>query len=133
MNEFSYEQTTGNLYALGNVVQGPICVCYSGFGNFKNDPASQGVSDLGPIPQGDYVLGSFVTFDGGRVRNAVPLTPDPANQMFGRTGFYIHGDSNDHPGQASQGCIICPDLAVRQKIVGCLPAILHVVRGPGVN
>jgi hypothetical protein len=28
--------------------------------------------------------------------------------MFGRTGFLIHGDSLQHPGRASNGCIILP-------------------------
>ena len=35
-----------------------------------------------------------------------PMTPDPANEMFGRSGFLIHGDSLMHPGCASRGCIV---------------------------
>jgi hypothetical protein len=33
------------------------------------------------------------------------LTPDPANDMCGRGGFLIHGDSISHPGDASDWCI----------------------------
>jgi hypothetical protein len=34
------------------------------------------------------------------------LTPDPTNEMFGRSAFLIHGDSIKAPGTASEGCII---------------------------
>ena len=43
------------------------------------------------------------------------LTPDPANQMFGRSGFLMHGDILEHPGCASEGCIIMPR-DVREKM-----------------
>ena len=36
----------------------------------------------------------------------IRLEPDPSNNMCGRSGFLIHGDSKKHPGSASQGCII---------------------------
>lgn len=34
------------------------------------------------------------------------LTPYVENQMCGRDGFMIHGDSSAHPGEASDGCIV---------------------------
>lgn len=34
------------------------------------------------------------------------LTPYIENQMCGRDGFMIHGDSAAHPREASDGCII---------------------------
>mgnify|MGYP001549603940 CR=1 FL=1 len=34
--------------------------------------------------------------------------PDNGNEMFGRSGFLIHGDSKKRPGEASNGCIILP-------------------------
>ncbi|CAM3609059.1 hypothetical protein VA7868_03548 [Vibrio aerogenes CECT 7868] len=43
------------------------------------------------------------------------LRPDAGNQMFGRNGFMIHGDSRVHPGRASEGCIILR-FHVRQQI-----------------
>ena len=39
---------------------------------------------------------------------AIPLIPDPDNQMFGRDHFLCHGDSLVEPGSASEGCIIMP-------------------------
>jgi hypothetical protein len=36
------------------------------------------------------------------------LTPDLSNAMFGRSEFLCHGDSIEHPGAASEGCIITP-------------------------
>ena len=36
----------------------------------------------------------------------IPLFAMPENEMFGRSGFLIHGDSVEHPGNASEGCII---------------------------
>ena len=38
----------------------------------------------------------------------IRLEPDPSNNMCGRSGFLIHGDSKTHPGSASQGCIVLP-------------------------
>ena len=43
------------------------------------------------------------------------LWPDAANQMFGRGDFLLHGDSIEHPGCASKGCIIMPR-DVRQQV-----------------
>jgi len=44
------------------------------------------------------------------------IAPDPGNDMLGRTGFFIHGDSAIFPGWASAGCIVILDLAARQRI-----------------
>jgi hypothetical protein len=35
--------------------------------------------------------------------------------MFGRCGFFCHGDSIAHPGHASDGCII-QDLTTRHRM-----------------
>ena len=42
----------------------------------------------------------------------MPLIPSPTNEMFGRSEFLIHGDSLEHPGAASEGCIILPRFTV---------------------
>jgi len=55
----------------------------------------------------------------------LPLTPSLNNQMFGRSGFLIHGDSVVNPGTASEGCIILPR-AVRQQIWGAGDHVLQV-------
>jgi hypothetical protein len=39
---------------------------------------------------------------------ALPLTPDPGNEMFGRSAFFVHGDNAQMNHSASCGCIILP-------------------------
>jgi len=67
----------------------------------------QAVRDIGPIPEGVYAIGSPQT----SIKHgpfAMPLAPDAANRMYDREGFMVHGDSLEHPGCASEGCIILP-------------------------
>jgi hypothetical protein len=45
----------------------------------------------------------------------LPLTPDPSNEMHGRAGFLIHGDSTAHMGYASEGCLVF-QRSVREKV-----------------
>ena len=76
-------------------------------GTGKNNPAMQNVADAGPIPRGNYTIGVPIDLAGGpHGPYVLPLTPNPANQMFGRFGFLIHGDSIAKPGAASLGCVI---------------------------
>ena len=85
----------------------PLGYGYSGHGEGKNNPALQHVPDVGPIPVGDYTIEPAINSPThGPV--AMPLSPDHANDMYGRGGFLIHGDSLEHPGEASLGCIIMP-------------------------
>ena len=87
---------------------------YSGAGECKNDPAKQDVHNAGPIPRGIYTIG-----EPGDTNTHGPyvlhLTPDAGNEMCGRSGFLIHGDSVVNPGTASEGCIILPR-KVRERI-----------------
>ncbi|MGF6481227.1 hypothetical protein QFZ91_003390 [Paraburkholderia sp. JPY419] len=46
----------------------------------------------------------------------MPLTPDPGTETFGSNAFFIHGDSKSHPGNASNGCIVISNRAVRERI-----------------
>lgn len=99
---WSYQQNTGNMLdPSGNLA----CTGYSGAPSGKNDPTKQCIQDVGPIPRGLYTIGApqDTVTHGPYV---LPLTPDPANNMCGRSGFLIHGDSIVNPGTASQGCII---------------------------
>lgn len=98
---WTYEQATGMLVHDGELVG----VGYSGHGEGKNNADYENVPDVGPIPRGDYEIveprdtethGPYV----------MPLAPTPSTETFGRDGFLIHGDSIEHPGQASLGCII---------------------------
>jgi hypothetical protein len=97
-----FDQSTGNIFHDAVLV----CGAYSGFGEGKNNPAMQDVPDAGPIPCGLYSLGEPVEHS-HLGSYAIPLTPDPTNKMFGRSGFYWHGDLiGQAPGHASHGCII---------------------------
>lgn len=87
---------------------------YSGQPECKNDPNMCSVRDAGPIPPGLYTIGE-PTDTKTHGPFVLPLTPDESNEMFGRSGFLIHGDSVSKPGTASHGCIIMPR-AVREAI-----------------
>src|SRR5690242_15913774 len=99
-----YEQATGNLLHEATLVGKG----YSGNGRGKNNPAMESVHYVGPIPRGFYIIGEpRDTEDHGPF--VLPLSPNPVNEMYGRTGFLIHGDKlNAPPGNASEGCIILP-------------------------
>ena len=129
MPDWLYHQSTGDLFYLNGININPIEKCYSVYGDCKNKPEFQGVKNLGPIPQGKYTLGSFTEIAGGRIKKAVPLTPHVSNNMLGRDGFYIHGENQLQPGEASEGCIIC-SVNTRDLMVASIPSILHVEKGP---
>lgn len=98
---WNYHQASGVLDHDGLIVG----VGYSGAPGGKNNPSMQSVPDVGPIPHGEYFIGDPLdTVEHGP--HVLPLTPDPANEMFCRSSFLMHGDSLDHPGAASKGCII---------------------------
>lgn len=79
---------------------------YSGvFGVAQNNTAYCMTPDVGPIPAGLYSMGTAYS-DPVRGPEVIPLQPHPDNQMYGRSGFLIHGDNIHAPGHASTGCII---------------------------
>jgi hypothetical protein len=92
-----------------------VCRGYSGFGAGKNNPADQAIPDVGPIPQGNWLItGPPVnTMEHGPY--VLRLEPEPGTATHGRSGFLIHGDSIEHPGEASMGCVIL-GRTVRQSI-----------------
>ncbi len=98
---YSYSQSTGRLLQDGVY----IGTGYAGTGVGKNDPEFQMVANVGPLPQGGYTIGSPFT-DPRDGPLCFRLTPDPANEMFGRSGFRIHADSIASPGSASEGCMV---------------------------
>lgn len=111
----------------GVLSKGPsiLGVGYSGQPECKNDPNSCSVHNKGPIPPGLYTIeapvdtkthGPFVMW----------LTPDPRNEMHGRSAFGIHGDSVVHPGTASEGCIVT-DRHTREAIHKSADINLEVV------
>ena len=96
-----FDIKTGAFYENDRVVT----TGYSGYGDWKNNPAAQKMKGLGPIPCGLYHIGA--PYDSPNVGPfALPLEALPGTDTFGRGDFKIHGDSRVHPGAASHGCII---------------------------
>ena len=108
---WTYLQHSGELADPDGAVIG---TGYSGFGSDKNRPEDQAVAGCGPIPQGEYTI-SVAQNSVHLGPTVMALIPEPSNEMFGRGGFFIHGDSIQHPGQASHGCVIQPR-GVRQLL-----------------
>jgi hypothetical protein len=82
-----------------------------------NNPALQNVENVGPIPQGDYTIGTQGNYGslGHGLPGSMPLTPARGNNMHGRYGFLMHGDNARGDRSASEGCIIMPR-AVRDEV-----------------
>src|ERR1700685_4671777 len=101
---WTYEQQTGRMLDPDGTLVG---VGYSGHVEGVNAPGFEMIADVGPIPAGLYTVEAPIDSE-THGPFALPLNPDPANQMFGRDDFLIHGDRVDAPGlrQASLGCII---------------------------
>ncbi len=103
----TYSQSYGQLTCTNDCTGEQYLTCngYAGNGNGLNNPDAQNQQNVGPLPQGDYTVGSANRRRGPQTR---PLTPDPNNEMFGRSGFLIHGDNSSQNHTASEGCIIVP-------------------------
>ena len=113
---WTFKQSTGEMsnpegkvvatgYAGGNCGNNPEGI---------NNPAMQEVHAVGPLPQGVYKFDTVV-LQSHLGPYAIPLIPDPTNEMFGRSAFYIHGDTVGRPRCASEGCIIMPR-AIREDM-----------------
>jgi Protein of unknown function (DUF2778) len=99
-----YSQTSGEMRDAAGVLLG---TGYAGHGEGVNNPAMQSIHNTGPLPQGIYTINPPIdTITHGPY--VMWLTPDPANEMFGRSGFGIHADEIANPGKrlASTGCIV---------------------------
>ena len=99
---WTYEQSTGDLTHNGKFIK----TGYAGFGEGKNKSSMQCVRNVGPLPRGKYIMKELILKHRTCGEYVIRLEPDPGNNMCGRSGFLIHGDSTKHPGSASQGCII---------------------------
>ena len=122
-----YEIMSGNLYdPTGKFVYRG----YSGGDQGRhpegvNNPDDEGLKNIGPLPEGLYTFGTPVehTHLGPY---AIPLTPDPSNDMKGRSGFFMHGDTVAYHA-ASEGCIIMPK-TVRENCKTSQDQQIHVVK-----
>ena len=123
---WTFVQRTGELLRDG----AHVATGYSGLGVGKNNPDEQKVHDVGPLPRGGWRIGPPCDKLGGFALTLVPLYGTPT---FGRSGFLIHGDSIEHPGAASHGCLIFPR-AIRELIAASGDRNLVVVAdAPAVN
>lgn len=120
---FIYVQRTGHLYTDSGKILGNG---YSGRGPGLNNPHMQNVRAVGPAPCGSYTIDPARTPVDHLGPLAMPLEPDPKNQMFGRSEFFIHGDNASGNHSASDGCIILPH-ATRQQIDNSSDDVLVVV------
>ena len=108
-------ETGGEATAIGTGYAGGDCGENPGG---VNNPAMQEIHNVGPLPQGIYTIG--VPVDHTKLGpQAFPLTPDPANRMFGRSGFFIHADTATQDHGASEGCIVMPG-PVRAQIAALI-------------
>lgn len=98
---WQYYQQSGVIKQNGVFVN----VGYSGHEDGVNNPDKQDLIAVGPIPRGTYTIMVAQTHKTlGPL--AMFLSPDPGNQMHGRSQFWIHGENPAHPGYSSDGCII---------------------------
>lgn len=120
-----YEIITGNLYHDGKDLIGKG---YSGHPPHVNDPDAIQIHNEGPIPPGLYSI--TPPHDSQHGPYTLGLAPHDQNEMFGRSGFLIHGDRIDAVGKqlASQGCIIM-SRDVREAVWKSSDHILKVVTG----
>lgn len=92
--------------ALFSPTGGKMGYGYSGHGNALNNPAAQDRHGVGPIPIGRYTIGPARKPVDHLGPLAMPLMPDSANEMHGRSALFIHGDNAKLNHSASDGCII---------------------------
>lgn len=102
-----------------------IGVGYAGKPPYVNAPEAEVRKGTGPLPRGLYRIVDPV--DHIRLGPlSMFLIPDEQNRMFGRSGFFIHGDNRHANRSASSGCIIL-DRSSRRLIASLLPATLEVI------
>lgn len=83
----------------------PIAKGYSGFREYRNNPAFETRRALGPIPRGIWLVNQAVQHPRlGPV--ALSLEPENVPSLSGRSEFFIHGDNARGDFSASTGCII---------------------------
>lgn len=121
MEHIEYIQAAGEAILVTSKDRVPVGKGYSGQPPFTNNPNAEAMKMLGPIPKGWYTIEPVLSRRSTLGAYVLPLIPDKLNEMFGRSGFFIHGDSKTKPGYASHGCIILP-LKARQFIDTQVPS-----------
>lgn len=106
-----YNSANGNLSRNGQLVG----TGYSGHGDGLDNPAYDGVHNVGPIPTGDWTIGDFFDDPEGKGPVVAHLNPSPLTDTHNRSGFMIHGDNPAMNHSASDGCLIF-NRDIRQQI-----------------
>ncbi len=119
---YLYQQSTGILSRDGV----PQFTGYAGHGTGVNNPSLQNQHDVGPLPEGVYLMTALIDSPHTGLATII-LDPDPANQMFGRSGFRIHGDNAAANRTASDGCIIAGHAPDRTAIWNSQDRNLQVI------
>jgi type VI secretion system (T6SS) effector TldE1-like protein len=121
---WSFQQSSGNLTDPSGQVIGQG---YSGHGPGVNNSAMQDVAMVGPIPQGEYLIGQPYT-DPNKGPLVMRLMAFKDTNTYGRSGFLLHGDLVGEVGKdlASEGCIILAH-AFRLAIASSGDTLLNVI------
>jgi hypothetical protein len=109
-----YSQSTGVLTSADGTF---LATGYSGNGQWRDNPKAQDVRMHGPLPQGGYTI-QPPTLHPKLGVVAMELVPDAENEMFGRSAFFMHGDTAAMNHTASDGCIILPYIVRSQIAAG---------------
>lgn len=117
---WTYNQKTG-LLSHNSVSQG---FGYSGHGQGLNNPKMEMVHSVGPIPKGVWEIGMF--FDDKHLGPCVAALRPTDQEVYGRGGFFIHGDNRLMNHTASDGCIIL-SRQLREDIKSSGETLLEVV------
>lgn len=80
---------------------------YSGDKDHYNQPQFEQLPKKGPIPAGEYQL-HYQAEHPILGKHVFELEPKAGQPMYGRSGFFIHGDNEELNHTASEGCIIAP-------------------------
>lgn len=103
---YTYKQSTGQIFGPDG---GSIGNGYSGHDEGRNNPKMQNVPMVGPTPVGQYYIDKAFDQIPGKGPCIMHLWPIRNTNVFGRSGFMIHG--NNAINDASEGCIILgPDI-----------------------
>lgn len=107
---WTFRQSTGELFHNDAF----SAVAYSGHGIGRDNCDMQNIPNVGPLPKGYYDI-SAPHDSATHGPYVLRLEPYPTNDMFGRSGFLIHGDAIADAGNASHGCIVAARV-IRQRI-----------------
>jgi hypothetical protein len=93
-------------------------VNYCGSGQCRNNVGAECCKNCGPIPEGQWLISSMITFKG--MPNCYALSPSGTQKCPARNGFLIHGGDGTTcaSGNPSDGCIVIESDSVRYKIKG---------------